>query len=133
MVNVQPCQMYIKAQTNELIVLSFLPFLNITTLMTTLSDNILVRTIGVSAAIIGVCALKYPDRAIFDEKREDIASNGGWPIVGALPAIIYNAERMHEFLLNGFTQLNTLTTYVINGADHFPSFLLIDRIERLPF
>ncbi|KAI7891571.1 cytochrome P450 [Mucor mucedo] len=78
--------------------------------MTTLSDNILVRTIGVSAAIIGVCALKYPDRAIFDEKREDIASNGGWPIVGALPAIIYNAERMHEFLLNGFIKLNTLTT-----------------------
>lgn len=82
--------------------------------MSNLSDNIIVRTIGISAAIIGVCALKYPDRAIFDEKREGIASKGGWPIVGSLPAILYNAENMYDYLLNGFTVMNSLTTYVIN-------------------
>lgn len=81
--------------------------------MTNLSDNIFVRTIGVSAAILSVCALKYPDRAIFDENRVGISSKKGWPIVGSLPAILYNAEKMHDFLLKGFTDMNAVTTYVI--------------------
>lgn len=77
-----------------------------------ITDNFLTRTLGVSAAIITALALKYPDRAVFDEHREGISHKGGWPLVGSTPMIIKNAENMHEFLLSGFVSMNTLTTYV---------------------
>ncbi|KAG1115932.1 hypothetical protein G6F42_013824 [Rhizopus arrhizus] len=75
-----------------------------------ITDNFLTRTLGVSAAIITALALKYPDRAVFDEHREGISHKGGWPLVGSTPMIIKNAENMHEFLLSGFVSMNTLTT-----------------------
>ncbi|CEP14836.1 hypothetical protein [Parasitella parasitica] len=75
-----------------------------------LSDSYLSRTLCASAAIITALALKYPDRALFDEHREGIAERRGWPIVGRLPEIASNAEILHEFLLHGFTSLNSLTT-----------------------
>lgn len=80
--------------------------------MSALTDNVYIKTLGASAAVITALAIKYPDRALFDENRPNIASKGGWPIVGALPSILSNADRMHEFLLTGFTHLQALTTYV---------------------
>jgi fatty acid omega-hydroxylase len=79
-----------------------------------LTDNLFSRTFGLSAVILTALAIKYPDRAVFDEHREGISHNGGWPILGSLPHIISNAENLHEFLLNGFTKLDSLTTYVNN-------------------
>ncbi|KAI8642442.1 cytochrome P450 [Parasitella parasitica] len=73
-------------------------------------DNFLACTLGVSAAIITALAIKYPDRALFDERREGIAEKPGWPIVGRLPEIVSNAETLHEYLLHGFTSTNSLTT-----------------------
>lgn len=77
-----------------------------------ITDNFFSRTLGVSAAILTALAVKYPDRALFDEHRENISHKKGWPIVGSLPHIISNAENMHEFLLSGFVSMDTLTTYV---------------------
>lgn len=79
-----------------------------------LTDNLFSRTLGVSATILTALAIKYPDRAVFDEHREGIPHKGGWPILGSLPSIIGNAENLHEFLLSGFTTMNSLTTYVDN-------------------
>lgn len=77
-----------------------------------ISDNLFTRTLGVSAAVLTALAVKYPDRALFDEHREGISHKKGWPIVGSLPHIVRNAENMHEFLLSGFVAMDTLTTYV---------------------
>lgn len=77
---------------------------------TTLNNNILVQTLGVSTAVLAALALKYPDRAVFDEYREDVAHKSGWPLIGSLPALIQNADKIHDFFLNGFTINNSMTT-----------------------
>ncbi|KAG0749659.1 hypothetical protein G6F16_003497 [Rhizopus arrhizus] len=73
-------------------------------------DPIFTHALGLSTALLTALAIKYPDRAIFDEHREGIAYKKGWPLVGQLPVIISNAELMHEFFMNGFNDLDSLTT-----------------------
>lgn len=73
-------------------------------------DPIFTHALGLSTALLTALLIKYPDRAIFDEHREGIAYKKGWPLVGQLPAIISNAELMHEFFMNGFNELDSLTT-----------------------
>jgi fatty acid omega-hydroxylase len=75
----------------------------------TLTDNICVCTLGASAAVITALAVKYPDRALFDTEREGIPTKKGWPIIGGLPGILLNANKVHEFLALGFTTLDSLT------------------------
>ncbi|KAI8887433.1 cytochrome P450 [Backusella circina FSU 941] len=75
-----------------------------------MTDNTFLRAFGLSTAIVAGLALKYNDRALFDEHREGIASKPGWPIVGNLPAIIMNAEKVHQFFLEGFNINKALTT-----------------------
>ncbi|KAF7723244.1 Protein kinase alk2 [Apophysomyces ossiformis] len=64
---------------------------------------------GATTAVLAVLALKYPDRAIFDEHREGIACRPGWPLLGSLPALLANNQVMHDFLLEGFTQTDAMT------------------------
>jgi hypothetical protein len=75
-----------------------------------MTDNSALRVLGLSSAVVAGLALKYNDRALFDEHREGIASKPGWPIVGNLPAIIMNAEKVHQFFLEGFNVNKALTT-----------------------
>ncbi|KAI8137496.1 cytochrome P450 [Fennellomyces sp. T-0311] len=65
---------------------------------------------GVTTAVLALLALKYPDRAVFDEHREGIPSQKGWPLIGNLPAIISNKETMHHLFMQGFSDLGVLTT-----------------------
>ncbi|KAI9310986.1 cytochrome P450 [Dichotomocladium elegans] len=66
---------------------------------------------GATAAVLGVLALKYPDRAIFDEHRKGIAlPPGGWPLVGSLPAVLSNKESIHHLFHNGFEKTKSMTT-----------------------
>lgn len=68
------------------------------------------RYVGTGAiATISLLACIYNDRAIFDTKRPDIKTQGGWPLVGNLPLIIQYLMRFHDFLLEGFTRLDDLT------------------------
>ncbi|KAG2235764.1 hypothetical protein INT48_000990 [Thamnidium elegans] len=78
--------------------------------MSTLTDNPFVRAVGVSVAVVGALAVKYPDRAIFDEHRPGIAYRPGYPLVGMLPSLMANSPKMHDMLLRGFTDSKTLTT-----------------------
>ncbi|KAI9352363.1 cytochrome P450 [Pilaira anomala] len=78
--------------------------------MSTLTDNPFIRVFGISAAIVGAFAIKYPDRALFDEHRPNIPQKIGWPLVGMLPAIVNNSSKMHEMLLRGFSDSGALTT-----------------------
>ncbi|KAI9357101.1 cytochrome P450 [Pilaira anomala] len=61
------------------------------------------------AAITGALALKYPDRALFDEHREGIPHPSGVPILGNLLNISRNKERYFEYVLELYEQLDTLT------------------------
>ncbi|KAI7852169.1 cytochrome P450 [Circinella umbellata] len=65
---------------------------------------------GASAAILGLLALKYPDRAIFDEHREGIPTQPGYPLVGGLPTIVRYKEKMHDLFMTGFELTGALTT-----------------------
>jgi hypothetical protein len=70
-------------------------------------------TIGsAGAAALAVLAIMYPDRALFDDKRDDIPQRPGFPIVGSLPSLLSNMTQFHHFALQGFENVAT-TTYVI--------------------
>ncbi|KAF7727314.1 hypothetical protein EC973_007831 [Apophysomyces ossiformis] len=58
---------------------------------------------------VGVLACIYHDRAIFDENRKDIKTQAGWPLVGNLPLLLQWLPYLHEFLLEAFTQLDSMT------------------------
>lgn len=64
---------------------------------------------GGAALVLAALALKYPDRPAFTESRHDIPSGGGYPLIGIAPSIILNKERMHDYFLEGFEKLNTMT------------------------
>lgn len=64
---------------------------------------------GAAAAGIALLAAIYHDRAVFDENREGIKTQPGWPLVGNLPLLLQYREKMHDFLLEGFTRLDELT------------------------
>lgn len=83
--------------------------------MSILTDNPFVQAVGISAAIIGALALKYPDRAIFDEHRPGIAFKPGHPLVGTLPSLMLNSSKIHDILLRTFTDTRKLTKYVIQS------------------
>lgn len=80
---------------------------------TTTNRNPIARYVG-GAALVGVAALAliYHDRAVFDEHREDIKTQPGWPLVGNLPILLQWKDRIHEFLLEGFTSLDETTLWV---------------------
>ena len=67
---------------------------------------------GAAAAGLAALSLIYHDRAIFDEVREGIKEQPGWPLVGNLPLLLSWKDRIHDFLLMGFTELDELTLYV---------------------
>lgn len=64
---------------------------------------------GAAAATITVLGAIYHDRAVFDEKREGIKTQPGWPLLGTLPYLIKYKHCMHDFLLEGFNQIDDLT------------------------
>ncbi|KAG0174495.1 hypothetical protein DFQ28_002952 [Apophysomyces sp. BC1034] len=66
---------------------------------------------GATTAVLAVLAIKYPDRAVFDEHREGVPYRPGWPLLGSLPSILYNNQTMHDFFLRGFTDSGALTMY----------------------
>lgn len=74
------------------------------------NNNPLTRYIG-GAAVAGITALAaiYHDRAVFDEVRQDVVTQPGWPLVGNLPILLQWKDKLHEFLLEGFTSLDEQT------------------------
>jgi hypothetical protein len=64
---------------------------------------------GGTTLLLGLLALKYPDRPIFTERHDELPYPGGYPLVGMAPDIIKNRETIHCFFLQVFESLNTLT------------------------
>lgn len=68
---------------------------------------------GTAAATLALLALKYPDRAIFDEHREGIATMKGLPLVGGLPRQILNRDVAYDMLCKALEDLDAVTMYVL--------------------
>jgi hypothetical protein len=65
------------------------------------------------AVITGLLALKYPDRALFDEHRENIPHTKGDPLIGNLIAVSRNKNRYFEYLVEVYEKLDTMTLQVV--------------------
>ncbi|GAA5807169.1 hypothetical protein MFLAVUS_000523 [Mucor flavus] len=63
----------------------------------------------VLATLTAALALKYPDRAVFDEHRENVVYPKGLPIVGNLLNISKNKDRYFEYVVEIYEKLDTLT------------------------
>lgn len=61
------------------------------------------------ATITAALALKYPDRALFDEHRENLAHPKGVPILGNLLNLSRNKDRYFEYVVEIFENLDTMT------------------------
>ncbi|KAI7861836.1 cytochrome P450 [Spinellus fusiger] len=78
---------------------------------------------GAAVAITALLALKYPNRAIFEEYRENIVyMSGGLPIVGQLVNMLKSTHRMHDFRSNLFENIDALTGYI--SVLGMPSFTM---------
>lgn len=75
-----------------------------------MTSNPITKYIG-GTALAGLTILSaiYNDRAVFDSTREDVKTQAGWPLVGNLPMLIQNKDKIHDFLLEAFTRLDELT------------------------
>ncbi|KAI7857447.1 cytochrome P450 [Circinella umbellata] len=73
------------------------------------------QTLGLAgAAAVAALAVKYNDRAIFDEHRPGIAYRKGYPLVGGLPILLKNRSNIHDFLTQNFEELDAMTTTMSN-------------------
>lgn len=59
--------------------------------------------------ITAALALKYPDRALFDEHREGIPHPKGSPILGNLLELLKNKERIFMYALENYESMDTFT------------------------
>ncbi|CAO3648016.1 unnamed protein product [Mucor hiemalis] len=62
-----------------------------------------------TVALAAALAIKYPDRALFDEHRENIAHPKGVPLLGNLLEVAKNKHRYFEYVVDLYEQLDTLT------------------------
>lgn len=69
----------------------------------------IVAAVSTVAVITGLLALKYNDRAVFDEKREGMLYPKGVPLLGNLLNISRNKHRYFEYLLEVYESLDTMT------------------------
>ncbi|KAI9318806.1 cytochrome P450 [Dichotomocladium elegans] len=63
---------------------------------------------GFALAGITLLAAIYHDRAVFDEVRQDVKTQSGWPLVGNLPALLQWKDKLHDFLQENFTHMATI-------------------------
>ncbi|KAI8139710.1 cytochrome P450 [Fennellomyces sp. T-0311] len=78
-----------------------------------LNDSLSVVRVAavVSAATVGLLALKYNDRALFTEKREGIPFAKGKPVVGGLIHQLQNKDRILDDFLETMEKYDTMTVY----------------------
>lgn len=78
--------------------------------MTSVSSNTTMATFG-KAFLVTVAGLAayYNDRAVFDERRPNITTEPGSPLVGNLPMLIQYKDRIHDMFLELYHKYNSLT------------------------
>ncbi|KAI7851601.1 cytochrome P450 [Circinella umbellata] len=80
-----------------------------------MSEDLTNRLVGVatmtSAAILGFLTLKYNDRAIFTERRDNIHSASGLPLFGIMFEQISKKERFLDFFIEKMNETDNMTMY----------------------
>lgn len=78
--------------------------------MASTTSNPMLQYIG-GAALAGLAVLGtiYNNRAVFEEARKDVKALPGSPLVGSILMIAQNKYRLHDFLADGFDQIDELT------------------------
>ncbi|KAI9253961.1 cytochrome P450 [Phascolomyces articulosus] len=64
-----------------------------------------------SAAIFGILAIKYNDRALFSDRRDDIPTIKGVPLFGVMFDLVSNKLRNLEWFNENINKLDTMTMY----------------------
>ncbi|KAI8376493.1 cytochrome P450 [Radiomyces spectabilis] len=81
--------------------------------MTSLYDTSALKALaiagGATAAVLSLLAIKYPDRAVFDELREGVPNVPGVPLLGNLPKMLSRTDDINDWTTETFEQANALT------------------------
>ncbi|CAO3600752.1 unnamed protein product [Absidia cylindrospora] len=81
-----------------------------------MNDNPLTKALGVaagtSALVLTGLALKYNDRAIFDEHNPGTPYRKGYPLLGTLPNLIRGKATIHDFITKAFDNADATTISV---------------------
>jgi hypothetical protein len=64
---------------------------------------------GTSAAVLAGLAIKYHNRAIFDEHNPNTSYRQGYPLVGGLPYLIKNKSTIHDLVAFSFERSDVMT------------------------
>ncbi|KAI9259636.1 cytochrome P450 [Phascolomyces articulosus] len=64
-----------------------------------------------SAAILGLLTLKYNDRAVFTERRNDIPNASGLPLFGIMFEQVAKKERFLDFFMEKMSETDGMTMY----------------------
>lgn len=57
---------------------------------------------GTFATGLAVLAYMYPDRAVFDNDDREFPQRKGYPLIGHLPYIVANVDRIYDFMLENY-------------------------------
>lgn len=78
-----------------------------------LSNNSTIQNIGIAgaavSAAVAILSLKYNDRPLFYEHVKGIPHSKGYPILGNLTGLVSNIYRLHDYQLDTYESLDTLT------------------------
>ncbi|KAI9495238.1 cytochrome P450 [Zychaea mexicana] len=77
------------------------------------------------ALVAGLLALKYNDRPLFAEERNDMTLFRGHPLIGSLLYMIRNKARLVDYISDEF-ESNDVTTLMLQIAGRPPRVLTID-------
>ena len=82
-------------------------------LLSATTNNIAGTSALITTAVLGLLALKYNDRAIFTDRRNDIPNlPKSVPLFGILFDQIANKERNLDWFNENITKLDSMTMYV---------------------
>ncbi|KAI9257744.1 cytochrome P450 [Helicostylum pulchrum] len=77
------------------------------------NNNSTLQGVAVAGAtvstVMALLTMKYNDRPLFYEHPEGIPYKKGFPVLGNLTSLLGNLGRMHDFQVDSFTELDTLT------------------------
>ncbi|KAI9309677.1 cytochrome P450 [Cunninghamella echinulata] len=79
---------------------------------------------GLSATLLSILAIKYPDRLVFTEYR-GIPSFSGSVLVGTTPSIIKNKHKLQELILENLEKIDGMTM-LCHGLLMHKSILTVD-------
>lgn len=64
---------------------------------------------ALASSALAYLSIKYHDRPTFYEHSKDIPYVKGYPLLGNLPSLLSNIERIYDYQLDMFEKMDVLT------------------------